>query len=99
MYHSKYILYFISIILFLVSCKETCDTAPFNFHCLIRVVGEDDSSSFKKKPDQIHKIVTNLLEPRNAKIVNFVYLENYDYIDIQVQEYTSNIKMALLSMF
>ena len=77
MYYSKCILCFISIIFFLVSCKETCDTTPFNFHCLIRVVGGDDSSSFKKKPDQIYEIVTNLLEPRNAKIVNFVYLENY----------------------
>ncbi len=97
MYYSKCILCFISIIFFLVSCKETCDTTPFNFHCLIRVVGGDDSSSFKKKPDQIYEIVTNLLEPRNAKIVNFVYLENYDCIDIQVQEYIFNIKNGIVN--
>ena len=38
-----------------------------------------------------------MLEPHNAKIVNFVYLENYDCIDIQVQEYTSNIKNGIVN--
>lgn len=95
MYYFKHILYFIFIAFFLVSCKETDDIVPFNFHCLIRVVDEDGSSSFKKNPDETCKIVTNLIEPRNARIVNFVYLKDYDYVDIQVQEHNSNIKEGI----
>lgn len=92
MFYCKKILYAIVVICSLVACKDTTDTPPFNFRYMVRLIDEDGSSSLQKNQNRINEITVNLLEPYNAEIVNLVYLESYDYLDIQVQEWSPNIK-------
>lgn len=92
-YHIK-LSYFLLIAFVLTCCKESVDTPPFIFHCKVKLISEDGSSFFEKNKDKINQIKVTLLKPLNndVKVTAVSYLEYYNCLDIQIQEWEACIK-------
>ena len=74
LHHIKLLSFLLAV--FLTSCKESTDTPPFVFRCLVKLVNEDGSLPLEENKDKTSEITINLIKPtdNNAQIENMLIL-------------------------
>ena len=84
LHHIKLLSFLLAV--FLTSCKESTDTPPFVFRCLVKLVNEDGSLPLEENKDKTSEITINLIKPtdNNAQIENMLYLDYDGNLNIQI---------------
>lgn len=92
LHHIKLLSFLLAV--FLTSCKESTDTPPFVFRCLVKLVNEDGSLPLEENKDKTSEITINLIKPtdNNAQIENMLYLDYDGNLNIQILDRKATIK-------
>ena len=79
LHHIKLLSFLLAV--FLTSCKESTDTPPFVFRCLVKLVNEDGSLPLEENKDKTSEITINLIKPtdNNAQIENMMVTLTYRF--------------------
>ena len=95
LHHIKLLSFLLAV--FLTSCKESTDTPPFVFRCLVKLVNEDGSLPLEENKDKTSEITINLIKPtdNNAQIENMLYLDYDGNLNIQILDRKATIKIVL----